>query len=76
MFALESPAVLSHCARMVQNMDLFGFELDATDMDTLDHKTTAEAIAKFKELYVKCVVRDTPDADRAAELAKSVITED
>ena len=30
----------------------------------LDALTTPEAIEKFKELYVKCVVRDTPDAGR------------
>ena len=42
---------------------------------TLDAKTTPEAIAKFKELYVKCVVRDTPDAANL-DLAKSDITYD
>lgn len=60
---------------MLENMDVFGFELDEEDMQVLDNKTTPEAISKFKELYTKCVVRDTPDAARL-ELAKSVITED
>jgi len=61
--------------RMLQNMDVFGFALDEFDMATLDGKTTPEAIAKFKELYVKCVVRDTPDAANL-DLAKSDITYD
>ena len=39
---------------------MFDFELDEEDMTSLDKLTTAEAIEKFKELYVKCVVRDTP----------------
>jgi len=60
--------------RMLENMDVFGFELDEDDMRTLDNKTTPEAIAKFKELYTKCVVRDTPDAARL-DLAKDPITE-
>lgn len=59
---------------MLENMDVFGFELDEDDMRTLDNKTTPEAIAKFKELYTKCVVRDTPDAARL-DLAKDPITE-
>ena len=60
---------------MIENMDVFGFELDAADMAVLDNKTTPEAISKFRELYVKCVVRDTPDAARL-ELAKDPITSD
>lgn len=42
-------------------------------MVTLDALTTAEAIAKFGELYRKCVVRDTP---LPIDLAKTAITED
>ena len=60
---------------MLENMDVFSFELDEADMATLDGKTTDEAIAKFKELYTKCVVRDTPDAARL-DLAKTDITPD
>ena len=37
-----------------------GVLFDADDMATLDGMTTPEAIAKFVELYRKCVVRDTP----------------
>ena len=36
---------------------------------------TPAAIAKFKELYIKCVGRVSPDANRP-ELAKQQITED
>jgi len=62
--------------RMLENKDVLSFELDADDIAALDALTTPEAIAKFRELYTKCVVRDTPDADRAAELAKKDITID
>jgi len=61
--------------RMVENQDVFSFELEPADLALLDQKTTPEAIAKFKELYVKCVVRDTPIASQT-ELAKQQITED
>ena len=59
-------------ARMLENLALFDFELDAPDMATLDGLTTPEAIAKFAELYRKCVVRDTP---LSIDLAKTSITE-
>ena len=55
---------------MKENVAVFDFELDAADMATLDGMTTPEAIAKFVELYRKCVVRDTP---LPPELAKEEI---
>jgi hypothetical protein len=57
---------------MLENLAVFDFELDAPDMATLDGLTTPEAIAKFAELYRKCVVRDTP---LSIDLAKTNITE-
>lgn len=41
-------------------MAVFDFELPAEDMAALDAMTTPEAVAKFGELYRKCVIRDTP----------------
>jgi len=46
--------------RMTANLNVFDFSLDDADMATLDAMTTEEAIDKFRELYRKCVVRDTP----------------
>ena len=46
-------------SRMRENMDVFDWELNSTDMDSLDSLTTPEAIEKFKELYIKCCIRDT-----------------
>jgi len=59
--------------RMQENYQIFDFSLDAADMSALDGMTTPEAIAKFGELYRKCVVRDTPVPP---EQAKTSITED
>ena len=62
--------------RMADNMAVFDFELAADDVAALDALTTPAAIEKFKELYVKCVLRDTPDAGRAAALAREKVTLD
>lgn len=48
--------------RMVENANVFDFELDAEDMAKLDALTTSDAIEAFRALYIKCVVRDTPAA--------------
>ena len=48
------------------------FALDEEDMTVLDGLTTPEALAKFVELYRKCVVRDTP---LPPEDAKMSVTE-
>ena len=42
-------------------------------MTKLDALTKPEAIDKFHELYVKCMLRDTPDADKT-ELVRADIT--
>ena len=48
--------------RMVENANVFQLAaaLDADDFSRLDALTTPEAIAAYKALYEKCVVRDTP----------------
>ena len=46
--------------RMAENMAIFDFELTEAEMATLDGMTTPDAVAKFVELYRKCVIRDTP----------------
>ena len=61
--------------RMVENMAVFDFELDADDMAKLDALTTPAAIENFVELYNKCCTRDTPDAGRA-DLLRSKLTAD
>ena len=47
-------------ARMVENADVVSFQLDGDDLAALDALTTEDALAAFKALYEKCVVRDTP----------------
>ena len=46
--------------RMQENMQVFDFELDDSDMSRLDALTDAVALKGFQALYEKCVVRDTP----------------
>ena len=58
--------------RMAENLAIFDFEIPPEDMERLDNLTTPDAIAKFVELYRKCVVRDTP---LSPELARMEITE-
>ena len=47
-------------ARMQENMQVFDFELDGSDVSRLDALTGAAALHGFQALYEKCVVRDTP----------------
>lgn len=45
--------------RMVENAQVFDFELTQEEMDVLDALTTPEATETFGALYRKCVNRDT-----------------
>lgn len=62
--------------RMVENAQVFDFAIDDADMAKLDALTTAETLQTFKELYIKCVTRDTPLAgtDEAKRITKTDIT--
>jgi len=64
--------------RMFENACVFDFELGAEDIAELDALTTDENIQKFRELYEKCVIRDTPwaEAEEGKKLVKSTITYD
>jgi len=46
--------------RMVENREVFDFALDEQDMAELMGLTTEENKLVFRDLYRKCVVRDTP----------------
>eukprot|EP00304_Pavlova_gyrans_P014647 CAMPEP_0206061496 /NCGR_PEP_ID=MMETSP1466-20131121/54259_1 /ASSEMBLY_ACC=CAM_ASM_001126 /TAXON_ID=44452 /ORGANISM="Pavlova gyrans, Strain CCMP608" /LENGTH=300 /DNA_ID=CAMNT_0053436845 /DNA_START=1 /DNA_END=903 /DNA_ORIENTATION=+ len=61
--------------RMVENAEVFDFELAAADMAKLDALTTRGAIRTFSDLYRKCVNRDTPLAG-TLDGVKMDITED
>ena len=45
--------------RMVENGQVFDFELSKEEMEKLDSLTTPQAIETFQSLYRKCVNRDT-----------------
>lgn len=61
--------------RMRENAAVLDFELSAEDMAKLEGLTTPDAIAKFRDLYRKCVNRDTPN-DGKLDGVKMEITED
>jgi diketogulonate reductase-like aldo/keto reductase len=48
--------------RMKENSALFTFELSPEQMEKLSNLTTDEALETFKNLYIKCIWRDTPQA--------------
>ena len=58
--------------RMVENAQVFDFELSDEEMKQLDSMTTPDAIETFVGLYRKCVIRDTSVTDGI----KMDITED
>jgi diketogulonate reductase-like aldo/keto reductase len=58
--------------RMLENMDVFSFVIDDTDMTALGNMTTQENIDGFKALYEKCVCRDTPIAETMAGVKTSI----
>jgi len=61
--------------RMVENAEVFGFELSKEEMEELDGLTTPEAFQAFEALYRKCVNRDTTK-DGSMEGVKMDITID
>jgi diketogulonate reductase-like aldo/keto reductase len=61
--------------RMIENAQVFDFELSMDDMDQLDSLTTPEALDTFVELYRKCVNRDT-SKDGTLDGVKMDITKD
>ncbi|OEU16873.1 Aldo/keto reductase [Fragilariopsis cylindrus CCMP1102] len=61
--------------RMIENAQIFDFELSEDDMNELNGLTTPEALETFKDLYRKCVNRDT-SKDGTMEGVKMDITID
>eukprot|EP00308_Calcidiscus_leptoporus_P025485 CAMPEP_0119352918 /NCGR_PEP_ID=MMETSP1334-20130426/2120_1 /TAXON_ID=127549 /ORGANISM="Calcidiscus leptoporus, Strain RCC1130" /LENGTH=316 /DNA_ID=CAMNT_0007366065 /DNA_START=94 /DNA_END=1044 /DNA_ORIENTATION=- len=61
--------------RMRENMQVFDWALDVEDMAKLDELTLPAALDTYRALYIKCVVRDTPDAGRT-ELVRTDLTVD
>jgi len=47
-------------SRMIENLQIFDFELSPQDEQQLDALTTQQNLDAFKALYQKCVIRDTP----------------
>uniref|UniRef100_A0A7S0M9P1 NADP-dependent oxidoreductase domain-containing protein n=1 Tax=Cryptomonas curvata TaxID=233186 RepID=A0A7S0M9P1_9CRYP len=46
--------------RMRENMGIFDFALSPEDEAALDALTTPDSLQEFKQLYDKCIIRDTP----------------
>ena len=61
--------------RMVENAEVFDFELSEEEMATLDALTTSDAFETFFGLYKKCVNRDT-SKDGSMDGVKTDITID
>lgn len=61
--------------RMIENAQIFDFELSEDEMNELNGLTTPEALETFKDLYRKCVNRDT-SKDGTMEGVKMDITID
>jgi diketogulonate reductase-like aldo/keto reductase len=61
--------------RMIENAQIFDFELSEDEMNELNGLTTPEALDTFKDLYRKCVNRDT-SKDGTMEGVKMDITID
>jgi len=47
-------------SRMIENLQVFDFELSPQDEQLMDGLTTQQNLEAFKALYQKCVIRDTP----------------
>ena len=62
--------------RMVENAQVFGWTIEDADVARLDSLTTPASIEVFRELYFKCIVRDTPIAgtmdDKSARPARTL----
>ena len=61
--------------RMVENGEVFDFELTTDEMEELNSLTTPDAFSTFKTLYQKCVNRDTTK-DGSMDGVKTDITVD
>ena len=47
-------------SRMLENKNIFHFEITEDEIQELDSLTSGEALDAYKNLYQKCVLRDTP----------------